>query len=530
MMFKPGPWCSARRTERRSVWSCNASPAAAVSRDGHEAERHVGGVLEGPGLGAARAAGSGLRIAPERTATRLQFFESGPLLDDMTRAQAAAASKKPQNGHANPNTALQAQATPSVLLKSRAKPSAALKAHRKSRASLNGSATEIEGRHRALIEGSPSPIMICERDLTVSYANPIACKTIEQLEGHLTFKASQLLGTSIEALLHDPAPLRRALQQPQSLPHVEHLQLGADSVELTVFALFDPAGKYLSPWVTLTVVTERVARAARDAQTAADTTVTAGQLLNSSRSLSEVSAQLAAAANQTAALSSNVSSSAEQIKANVSSVAAAAEELSATVREIAGNANESAKIARLAREIASGAGVTVRALSVSSTAIGKVTKVISSIAQQTNLLALNATIEAARAGEAGKGFAVVANEVKELAKETARATEEIAQQVESIQADTQKSVTAISDIAKVIEQIDTFAASIAASVEEQAATVRDVARNANEVSAGVADVVDSMSGVAAAARDGERNAAQTQRSAVDIQELASALGAITRRS
>jgi methyl-accepting chemotaxis protein len=75
------------------------------------------------------------------------------------------------------------------------------------------------------------------------------------------------------------------------------------------------------------------------------------------------------------------------------------------------------------------ANTEVQRLAAAGQRIGQVVDLIKGIAGQTNLLALNATIEAARAGEAGKGFAVVASEVKTLANQTARATEDIAEQI-----------------------------------------------------------------------------------------------------
>ncbi|MEA2830454.1 MAG: hypothetical protein QOF22_1202, partial [Bradyrhizobium sp.] len=172
-------------------------------------------------------------------------------------------------------------------------------------------------------------------------------------------------------------------------------------------------------------------------------------------------------------------------------------------------AQSSATVAGRAASQASKTTATMEDLSQAADRIGEVIKLINDIAAQTNLLALNATIEAARAGDAGRGFAVVASEVKSLAAQTARATDEIAAQIASIQGETREAATAIKGIEAVITEINQIASSTAAAVEQQSAATTEIARNVQQAAVGTDEVSSNIAGVleAAAETDGHARTA-----------------------
>jgi methyl-accepting chemotaxis protein len=315
-------------------------------------------------------------------------------------------------------------------------------------------------------------------DFRIAFMNPEMRRVLETVPQILPCAPEAVLGQSIDIFHRDPAHQRALLADGSRLPHRTRIRVAGEVMDLNVSAIWDGQGAYVGPMMVWTMVTEQ-AQLADSFE--AEMGGAVGGVASQTATLQDAARRLAEAAATSGREATLVAEAAGRADADVQSVAAAAEQMAASITEITRRVGESAAVAGRAVQEAQATDETMRGLSESAARIGDVVRLIGDIAGQTNLLALNATIEAARAGEAGKGFAVVASEVKNLAGQTAKATEEIGQQIAGMQAATGRAVEAIRGIGSTVERTAEIATAIAAAVEQQGAATQEIARSAAQV-------------------------------------------------
>lgn len=246
---------------------------------------------------------------------------------------------------------------------------------------------------------------------------------------------------------------------------------------------------------------------------------------NSSVELEQTAASLSAMAEESSRAASSVAAASEEATTNVEAVASSSrrmtESLQEVIHEIGISKNATDTAASEARETATIAAGLIEA----TKKIDDVVTIIQDIASQTNLLALNATIEAARAGDAGKGFAVVANEVKNLATQTASSTEQIAEQVGSVQSVSAQVVEAIGKICETIQRVSEMSNSVSSHVAAQGDVTQEISLNIGEAAQGTKEVTINISNVSQGASETGQSAHQLLDAAKDIARQSTVLRA-----
>jgi PAS domain S-box-containing protein len=193
--------------------------------------------------------------------------------------------------------------------------------------------------------------------------------------------------------------------------------------------------------------------------------------------------QVAATAGELARNAETGRESAERMASAITELTASIQEVSRNVKTSQAQSEEAVRVTQAGDRAGEAAIEAMGRVESATSQMVKAVRVIQEIARQTNLLSLNAAIEAAKAGAHGKGFAVVAEEVRKLAERSSGAAKEIAVLIEGSneavglgRSTVQETVIALGRIRDHIGQVQAMAMEIGASTEEQAKASSEVAQ------------------------------------------------------
>ncbi len=114
------------------------------------------------------------------------------------------------------------------------------------------------------LEQAPFNFISADLDFKIQNVNAASRNAWKELERSIPIKADQLIGQSLEVLYKNLEQDRWILSDSRSLPHRTTVQIGSDTVELTVTAILDDKQNFLGPLVAWEVITERIEREARN--------------------------------------------------------------------------------------------------------------------------------------------------------------------------------------------------------------------------------------------------------------------------
>ena len=281
-------------------------------------------------------------------------------------------------------------------------------------------------------------------DFKITYANSAAKKGLARMQKILAVDPDELYGVSAEFIFKAAGQSMPDLGDPEALPYNARLEIGDETIDVTIEAVMDQKSVYCGAMLNWRVTTQRL-RIASEFE---------NQILSLTEHMQEATDELEVSSDKLIRTEEETRNTADAMAKSNGAVEAAIERaatfLDELVTAVEAMSETQAESDQLMERITSQANTSeqrIVSLEKGATEIRDVAALINEIAQQTNLLALNAAVEAARAGDSGRGFAVVAQEIKALSDKTTDATKRIDDRIGNIQSATTGAIEAISGIA-----------------------------------------------------------------------------------
>ena len=235
------------------------------------------------------------------------------------------------------------------------------------------------------------------------------------------------------------------------------------------------------------------------------------------------------AAGEIAQSSDSLSNRAQMQAASLEETAASIEEITATINQATDLAekaselsNEAIESSRQGAEVMSETVDAMERINTVSVSINDIISLIDNIAFQTNLLALNAAVEAARAGEHGRGFAVVAGEVRNLAGRSAEAAKQIKNLIEKTNVEVAKGTELVKSSGDALTDINT-------QIEKVSLMVSDIAKGSREQATGIDQINHAMATLDQATQENAALVEETASASIHMSEDAEVLEGIVNK-
>ena len=111
----------------------------------------------------------------------------------------------------------------------------------------------------AVVEENPTPTILADRDLNITYMNKISFDTLRKVEQYLPCKVDEIVGKSVDFFHKDPSYQRGILgNEGANLPVQAIIEVGPEKLDLLVSPVRDAQGNYQGPMVTWSLVTEKL--------------------------------------------------------------------------------------------------------------------------------------------------------------------------------------------------------------------------------------------------------------------------------
>ncbi len=121
-------------------------------------------------------------------------------------------------------------------------------------------------RVRSAVTGSCTAMMMVDRDLVVTYANPATMALFKEHrevfhEAFPSFEPKNIVGTCIDVFHKNPKHQRRVLEDADNLPYQAKIKVGPLSFALNISAVRDPDGSHVGATLEWSDITEARAKA-----------------------------------------------------------------------------------------------------------------------------------------------------------------------------------------------------------------------------------------------------------------------------